>query len=183
MLVVLLSISIFSSCQEAIDKYSDFRAKFTYKPVSAAPNLYRACTSLGEFCSITVGAQRYLIKSPSAPSHTDEIPWTAIQGYNNFQLGLGGTGLIVGLPIIPEMLASESQVICFDLSCSNCHRDFHITKRLELKTGGSATCATCNRTYDLNNQGIISQGDNGRSLYRYYVHYEPSSQRLTINNN
>ena len=137
MLVVLMSISIFSSCQEAIDKYSDFSAKFTYNPVSAVPNLYRACTSLGVFCSITVGAQKYLVKSPST-SHTDEISWTAIQGYNNFQLGLGGTGLIVGLPTIPEMLANESQVICFDLSCSNCHREYHITKRLELKIGGYA---------------------------------------------
>ena len=183
MLVVIIATSIFASCEKAENKYSDFPARFIYKPVSAAPNLFRACTSLGDFCSITFERGNYMIKSPSTPSHVDKIQPTAIQGYQNFMLGLGGGGLIIGLPILPEMLAPESQVTCYDLSCSNCHKAYHINKRMELKAGGHAYCQSCKRTYDLNTQGIVYEGPSGRSLYRYYVHYDAASQRLTINNN
>ena len=43
--------------------------------------------------------------------------------------------------------------------------------------------AFVNRVYDLNSQGIVSKGDPGRSLFRYYVHYYALTQNLTINNN
>ena len=131
-LVALMVTGILSACEKAEDLYSSYYAYFRYTPVSAKPNLYRACTSLGEFCAITYppgSAQNYVIKSPTTPSAVDYIPRTALQGYRDFILGVGG-GLVLGMPMIPEMLEQESNVVCYDLCCSNCYQDYHIQKHM-----------------------------------------------------
>ena len=183
MLVVFMATGILSSCEKADNRYSAYRAYFRYNPVSAKPNLFRACTSLGEFCSITYPpGVNYVIKSPSTPSSVDYIARTALQGYQGFVLGIGG-GLVVGMPGLPEMLEQESRVVCYDLCCPNCYQDYHILKQMALDVGGLASCSSCQRSYDLNNQGIVSKGDAGRSLFRYYVDYYSPTQTLTVSNN
>lgn len=185
MLVALMATGILSSCEEAESLYSRFYAYFRYTPVSAKPNLYRACTSLGEFCTITYppsAQQNYVVKSPTTSSSVDYIPRTALQGYRDFVLGVGG-GLVLGMPMIPEMLEQESKVVCYDLCCSNCYQDYHIQKHLTMHAEGLASCISCGRTYDLNNMGIVSEGDAGRSLFRYYVHYHMATQTITVSNN
>nr|MCR4591599.1 hypothetical protein [Bacteroidaceae bacterium] len=101
-------------------------------------------------------------------STTSSVPLTALVGYTGFNLGL--SGLIVGLPNIPEIGKTESQVVCFELACSNCWEDYNITKPLVVSEG-VATCNSCKRTYDLNNTGFITKGEVGRPLYRYRVSY------------
>lgn len=183
MLVVFMATGILSSCEKADNRYSAYRAYFRYNPVSAKPNLFRACTSLGEFCSITYPpGVNYVIKSPSTSSSVDYIARTALQGYQGFVLGIGG-GLVVGMPVLPEMLEQESKVVCYDLCCPNCYQDYHILKQMALYVGGLASCSSCQRSYDLNNQGIVSKGDAGRSLFRYYVDYYSPTQTLTVSNN
>lgn len=183
MLVVFMATGILSSCEKADNRYSAYRAYFRYNPVSAKPNLFRACTSLGEFCSITFPpGVNYVIKSPSTSSSVDYIARTALQGYQGFVLGIGG-GLVVGMPVLPEMLEQESRVVCYDLCCPNCYQDYHILKQMALYVGGLASCSSCQRSYDLNNQGIVSKGDAGRSLFRYYVDYYSPTQTLTVSNN
>lgn len=183
MLVVFMTTGILSSCEKADNRYSAYRAYFRYNPVSAKPNLFRACTSLGEFCSITYPpGVNYVIKSPSTSSSVDYIARTALQGYQGFVLGIGG-GLVVGMPVLPEMLEQESRVVCYDLCCPNCYQDYHILKQMALYVGGLASCSSCQRSYDLNNQGIVSKGDAGRSLFRYYVDYYSPTQTLTVSNN
>lgn len=181
--VVLAATAAVSSCEKAESMFSGYRAYFRFTPVSAKPNLHRACTSLGEFCSITFPiGDKYLIKSPSTPSVTDEILPTAIQGYNGgYILGIGN-GLIVGMPMIPEMLEQESQVTCYDICCPNCYQEHGIQKHTELHVGGISTCASCQRSYDLNNLGIVTKGEPGRSLFRYYAYYYQPTQTLTIDN-
>lgn len=183
MLMAAIAIGIVAACQESENLYSKFQAYFSYSPVTSVPTLSRACTSLGEFCSITFPpGNKYVVQSPSTPAVTDYIDRTATQGYLNYRLGLSG-GLIIGLPALPEMMAQESQVVCFDLCCPNCYRDYHITKAMTLRTGGVSACSSCNRTYDLNNQGVVASGDAGRALFRYYVTYYPSSFMITVRNN
>ena len=181
-LVAIVAISILSSCEKMENMYSSHYAYFTYQPVSATPNLFRACTSLGEFCSITFPpGDRYIIKNPSTPSVEDYILRTALQGYGGFRLGLN-SGLIIGMPIIPEMMQQQSQVVCFDLCCSNCYKDYHLTKPLQMSVGGEANCLLCKRVYDLNNSGIVSDGPAGHSLFRYYVNYYSPTQKITVSN-
>lgn len=183
MLVIFAIAGILSSCEKADNRYSTYRAYFKYNPVSAKPTLFRACISLGEFCSIThPPGQNYVVKSPSTPTSADYIQRTAIQGYQGFALGIGG-GLIVGMPVVPEMLEQESRIVCYDLCCSNCYQNYHILKQMVLQVGGIVSCSSCHRSYDLNNQGIIANGDAGRSLFRYYVDYYSPTQTLTVSNN
>lgn len=182
MLVALIVTSITVSCEKAENTHSSYTAYFRYNPVSAIPNLFRACTSLGEFCSITypLGAKSLVVKSPSV-STTDLISLTALQGYQGFILGVGG-GLIIGLPMIPEMLQNESRVVCYDLCCPNCYHNDNICKQMTLNADGTSSCSKCQRNYDLNNQGIIVEGEAGKSLFRYYVNYYPPTQTLTVDN-
>lgn len=185
LLAILAATSIagmLCSCEKAESMFSTYRAYFRYDPVSAKPNLYRACTSLGEFCSITFppGAN-FVVKSPSTPSVVDYIQRTALQGYKGYVLGIGG-GLIVGIPMIPEMLEQENQITCYDLCCPNCYQEYSIQKHMELHVGGISTCTSCQRSYDLNNQGIVAKGNGGRSLFRYYVHYYAPNQTLVVDN-
>lgn len=156
-----------SSCQDADYTYCNLPAKFVFENAYQAPALYTACNSMGEFCTVTFSrdGKQFVFKGSST---TSNVPLTAVVGYGGFVLGL--SGLIVGLPNIPEVGKTESQVICYELACSNCYEDYNITKPLALKDG-TATCNSCRRVYDLNSTGLVTQGTAGRPLYRYRVSY------------
>lgn len=156
-----------TGCQDADHTYSNLPAKFVFENAYQAPALFTACNSMGEFCTITFSrdGKQFVFKGSSA---TSNVPLTAIVGYSGFHLGL--SGLIVGLPNMPEIGKTESQVVCYDLACSNCYEDYNITKPLVVQEG-MATCNSCKRTYDLNNIGFVAKGETGRSLYRYRVSY------------
>ena len=170
-LLYLLPIAAFTACSGDDDysysTYCSLPAKFVMENAYQAPVLYTACNSMGEFCSITTNGKQFIFKGSSKePSY---VNLTALNGYSGFYLGL--SGLIVGLPNIPEIGKTESQVVCFDLACSNCYEVYNITKPLALHNDGTATCASCKRPYNLNNTGFISNGEAGRPLYRYRVSY------------
>lgn len=178
-IILLLVTMVMAGCEKAENKYSNFSAHFTYTPVNSIPTLYRACTSYGEFCSITLpigDVNRFHFTSVHG---YDVANRTAIQGYTGFILGL--SGLIVGLPNIPELGQIEPTVVCYDLCCPNCYDESYISREMELREGGYTYCARCRRTYDLNNMGVVSQGDGGRSLFRYMVFY--TGNTLAVNNN
>lgn len=167
LLVVGCCLMSVGSCQDADYTYCNLPAKFVFENAYQAPALYTACNSMGEFCTVTFSrdGKEFVFKGSST---TSNVPLTAIVGYNGFVLGL--SGLVVGLPNIPEMGKTESQVICYELACPNCWEDYNITKPLVIKDG-TAACSSCKRTYDLNSTGLVTQGEAGRSLYRYRVSY------------
>ena len=161
---------------DAINKYCNLPARLIIENVQQASVLYTSCESMGEYCYITSDGQRLLFTD--ATNHTSSINLTAIGGYSGYHLGL--SGFIVGRLTIPEMGESNTSVVCYDRACSNCYQSYNITKPLVLLTGGYAKCNNCNRTYNLNNIGNISDGPTGRPLYRYRVNYQ--SYVLLINN-
>ena len=75
-----------------------------------------------------------------------------------------------------------TSVVCFDLACPNCYEEASITRDLTLLENQRAKCGRCGRLYDLNNQGIIVDGEQGTSLYRYRIQYYPSGNNMTVNN-
>ena len=155
-------------CEKVDNTFCNLPAKFLFENTYQAPALHTACNSMGEFCTITFSkdGKQFIFKGSSKePSY---VNLTAIAGYTGFNLGL--SGLIVGLPNIPEIGKSDPQVVCFDLACSNCYNDYNITKPLTVQNG-TATCNSCKRTYDLNNTGFVSKGEAGKSLFRYRVNY------------
>lgn len=165
LLFVCCLLTVFG-CQDTDYTYCNLPAKFIFENTYQAPALYTACNSMGEFCTITSDGKQFIFKGSKVTSTVNK---TALTDYAGFYLGL--SGLIVGLPNIPEIGKTESQVVCFDLACSNCYEDHNITKPLNLRNDGIATCASCKRTYDLNNTGFISNGEAGKPLYRYRVSY------------
>ncbi len=182
---ILLTLSLLAlsatSCKED-SMYSSLPARFSYSPVVSMPVLYAACNSLGEWCTITLKNDKFLF---SNLSDTNEAPRTSVSNYTGFYMGL--CGFIVGLPNMPEMGNDYSVVTCYDLACSNCYADHYVTKPLTLLAGGFAHCSSCDLTYNLNSQGIVSDIGNNtygytkfKSLYRYQVGYY--NDKLTINN-
>lgn len=174
----LLSLAL-SSCKndaEVNNKFCSLPARLTIENIQQAPVLYVACESMGEYCTITSDGQHFLFTN--AANKTDKINILADSQYNGYYLGL--TGLIVGKLTIPEMGEDFVRVVCYDRACANCYQNYHITKPLVLQTGGYAKCNNCQRTYNLNDCGNISDGPAGRSLYRYRVNYVGNA--LVINN-
>ena len=160
LLSVVCCLLAILGCEKTDYTYSNLPAKFIFENAYQAPALY---------------TKQFVFKgSAKEPSY---VNLTAITGYSGFNLGL--SGLIVGLPNIPEIGKTESLVVCFDLACSNCYNDYNITKPLVIQNG-TATCNSCKRTYDLNNVGFISNGEAGKPLYRYRVSYV--SNTLVVSN-
>jgi len=173
----LLAVLCCLSCSETETLYARLPAKFIMDNIYSVPQLYTACNSLGEFCTIYGNNNQYIFTSHNGSTPINK---TALSQYSGFYLGL--SGFIVGLPNIPEMGRDVPVVVCFDLACSNCYEEGNIAKRMMLQEGGYAYCSRCQRTYDLNNLGIVSLGEAGRSLFRYRVNYIASSGSLIINN-
>ena len=166
-----------SSCGDAVvsNKYCSLPANFTFTPVNSISQLYTSCNSMGEWCTITAEGKKFVFRNLSG---TGEANQTALTGYSGFYMGL--SGFIVGLPNLPEMDADFPIVTCYDLACSNCYAQSYVTRPLQLREGGLAYCTRCQRTYNLNNIGIVSEGDSGKPLYRYRVYY--TNNTLAISN-
>ncbi len=166
------------SCGEAEHTFCSLPARFHMDNVYQAAPLYTALNSMGEFCTISMektGKRYVFCGANGTPAYVN----ISAQGqYTNNWVCL--TGFVVGLPNIPEMGQDQSRVICYELACSNCYNDFNITKPLMLKDAGYAYCKSCKRTYNLNSQGMVSDGEAGRTLYRYRVSHIGSS--LVISN-
>lgn len=180
LLALFGALLMFTGCKEDTDfTYCNKRAYFLYERdrVFQTPVLRNACESMEQFCTITTDGKQFIFTPVTgAPNRTDILQEDR---YRGFLLGIGG-GLIVGKPSLIEMGRDDAYVVCFDRSCRNCYEDFGITKPLTLQEPSLAYCRSCERTYDLNNQGIVSKGEPGRSLFRYRVSYANNS--LVVNN-
>lgn len=71
------------------------------------------------------------------------------------------TGIIVGY----GNLSSPAVFYCYDSQCPNCYAETNMLNyKLALNSRGIATCQKCKREYDLNNNGVCS---NGKKLIKY----------------
>jgi hypothetical protein len=183
-LLFILFTVVLASCngdEEVQNKYSSYQARFSYSPVATCPSLQRACTGMGEFCIIDrpLDQQQRIRVRDNHGKDPDWISRTALQNYTSIVLGIGGA-LIIGLPNLAELGMDQPVVICFDGVCPNCYTDSHITKQVVIKEG-QATCAACQRTYDLNSQGMVTSEQGGHSLYRYAVGFNGTGVYVSNN--
>ena len=75
----------------------------------------------------------------------------------------------------------------YDAQCPACYSGTGLIDRtLSIGNDGQATCSNCNRSYDLNNGGIISSGsqdgDNSSRLVRYRATTTGAYGVLTVSN-
>lgn len=171
-LFLLLLLSVVGCTNQAENYYASLPAFFRVQYVQTIPPLNAALNSMGEFATITQRNNVYIYSNT-----TTSLQRPITDADRNY---LGLSGFIVGLPNIPPLGSSASQVVCYDLACPNCYEEQVVTREMKLQTGGTCKCSMCQRTYDLNNQGYVSSGSPGKSLYRYRVYFQNNT--LLINN-
>lgn len=85
---------------------------------------------------------------------------TVILGFNE--------GIIVGY----GNLDFPAIFYAFDNECPNCFDPDALpvrSKPLSMSANGIATCASCQRQYNMNNGGVICNGDGGKKMTRYHA--------------
>lgn len=154
------------ACSRSYEVYS------TKYPVSFSCDIskspFNKVQTSGYFLTVrpTPAKDGYKVREPDRREHT--IPYTEVHS-RVFSFGLAG--LIIGKPYF-----GDGAYYAYDLGCPQCDLP---SVRLTTTIEGTATCAKCGTTYDLNNGGIAKTGDS-RPLYRYRV--SPNGHTLMIHN-
>ncbi len=156
------------ACGQSDTLYCNLPAHLVVNNAYQASALYTACTSMGEFCTVCASSDGKKLEFHGSKV-TSQLNINQIDAYKGYYLGL--SGLIIGLPTIPEMGKDVCTVVCFDRACANCYEEYNFCKQLAMQTGGFALCGSCGRTYNLNDCGRVSKGEAGRPLYRYRTSY------------
>ena len=80
-------------------------------------------------------------------------------------------GIIVGYQALSD--SPNGGFVAYDLQCPNCVRkhnsDTNPNYRLTMASSGIATCPVCNKQYDMNNRGVIQNGEQGDINLIQYV--------------
>lgn len=166
---------ILAGCNNAEHTFCSLPAYFVVENTLQEPTvLHTALNNMGQFCTIRSNGNQYVFADTR---NTGFLPISQLESNRGFYLGL--SGFIVGLPSIPEMGHDQSRVICFDWACSNCYDDYSVARRMTLREEGYVSCSGCGRTYNLNDAGIVSDGEPGRSLFRYRISYVGNSMVIS----
>lgn len=155
-LLCALLFLLFAGCE---GDYKEFCTQYQVSFSCDITNVpYNAVASMGQFISVRrkTGSTSCTVFNPSL-GKTTEAALSEIEA-RSFALGLGG--LILGQPFF-----GDGSIYAYDLACPACDR---ASARLTIDTQGYATCPKCDNVYDLNNGGLVTEGE-GRPLYRYRV--------------
>lgn len=167
--VAAFAVLLLAACSDdsAEGTYSSDRASFICRSVSTIAPLRTALNSYGEFCMIYADVNYYYFHSSTVTA--PPVPKTQSSLYQSY---ICHAGFIVGKGGIVELGSADYPLLCYDLVCPNCYHDNSITRRLAFaEQQGSVVCNSCHRRYDLNNQGLIVEGEKGRKLLRYHISY------------
>lgn len=172
--LLLLPLLALSCDDNAEGQYSTLKASFTCQNVSTIAPLAAALNSYGQYCRIwTEGNKRYHFESAHLKA---DVPFTQIAAYSPFRCQ---GGFIVGKSALSDIGSASYPLLCFDLACPNCLKD-DVAKRLSFY-GGAETrvrCDACHRVYDLNNKGVIIDGEQGRKLIRYHISFQNNTMSI-----
>lgn len=136
----------------------------------------------GTFCYIsqsTKSGATYVNFSTNQGLSSSQLK-NAIDQKTTYVLGINN-GIIVGY----GNLDNPAVLYAYDHQCPNCANSssaYSPKYPLSMSTDGKATCAKCNRVYDMNNGGIIVNGAQGDKLWRYHVSSRGPLGVLIVNN-
>lgn len=169
--LLAFSCWLLTSCK-ADDEYSTHACRFSYNNmIHNDPTLASAleANSRGVFCLISehTRAGVHYIAFENNLGQTSKQQETAEE---KFILGLNN-GIIVGF----QTLNTDDPYrgfVGYDVQCPNCVRRENNTVnpnyRVTMASSGIATCSKCGKKYDMNNNGIVQNGEDGdRGLYKY----------------
>lgn len=133
--------------------------------------------SPGIFCRISMeGTSRFKFESNQGGAPTYGT-MTAIDQNSKWTIGIYN-GIIVGYGNM------DNKFHAYDNQCKNCYESSGLTRyALTLNTNGTATCRSCHRVYDLNNDGNLISGDKGDGLIRYRTNNNPVPYGVLAVNN
>ena len=132
------------------------------------PTLAAAMTPYsGTYVTVTLtnhGGARYF-KFSSNQGTSSEAIFDGIDSRRSLILGMND-GLVVGYGVLTDPVTFYA----YDRECPNCFSPDALPVRsypLHINNTGIATCSTCKRKYDLNNGGILAEGEKGNKMTRY----------------
>ncbi|MCI7310623.1 MAG: hypothetical protein MR536_07215 [Prevotella sp.] len=185
---LLIASLLLGACGETEFEYSGKRIYFVFenqKHLNA--NLAAAMTPYSNVFAVIQQADErvdgtmvsYIAVSSSKSAEISKTKLNAVDLRRPMVLGQRN-GIIVGYGILSDPLTFYA----YDLECPNCYdtsvgysKDYYLT----VNNLNKAHCPNCKRTYDLDNGGIVSSGDNGNKLIRYRAGTTGAYGVLTVN--
>ena len=173
-LLLAVGCCLLAACS-ADEEYSTHACRFTYNNmIHNDPTLNSAlnASSRGVFCLISENTRagvRYLVFENNL-GQTSKQQETAEEVEAKFILGLNN-GIIVGFQTL-NTDGANGGFVAYDVQCPNCVSRTNNTAnpnfRVTMESSGIATCSKCDKKYDMNNGGIILNGEEGdRGLDKY----------------
>ena len=160
---------LFSNCGDVENEFSTYPCYFVFdNSTHNDATLAAAMTPYsGTFVCVTLtyhgGAQYFKFTSNQNTSSESKLDGIDIR--RTLLLGMN-EGLIVGYGNLSDPLIFYA----YDRECPNCFSPDQIPVRsypLQINNAGIATCNTCKRKYNLNNGGILTEGEKGNKMTRY----------------
>lgn len=163
--LLAFSFWLLTSCK-ADEEYSTHACRFSYNNMihnDATLASALDANSRGVFCLIsekTRAGARYLVFESSLGMKSEQIE-TAEEVEAKFILGLNN-GIIVGFQTL-NTDGVNGGFVGYDVQCPNCVRRENNTVnpnyRVTMESSGIATCGKCGKKYDMNNGGIVQNGE------------------------
>lgn len=165
-ILTFLTISVLlSSCGEVIEEYSNeichvliWNDKHLNATLASATN----SSTPGIFCFITQKS-RVELEITTHTGSTDKITMFEAEARATTKVGRKGS-IIIGYSN-----CNHGVFYGFDAECPNCYMKTAGGSRLRFDGISHVLCDICERRYDLNNRGLITQGDKGEPLTRYHA--------------
>ena len=170
----LFALLLLTGCG-AEQEYSSWPCRFIYDNsihLDATLSTAMNYSSRGVFCKITEsssgGVKYYHFTNSDGMSSQQRA--TAVEQENHYRLGLN-EGIIVGFQTL-NAEDGNGGFAAYDLQCPNCvRRENNMVSPnypVKMDSKGIATCTKCSKQYDLNNGGLILNGEKGDvGLERY----------------
>ena len=160
----ILLVTILFSCN-VDNEYSSQPCYFAYQNSNYLDETLATAMnsqSRGVFCQISEsrnGGVTYL-NFKNNQGLSSQKKETALEQQTAYVIGLNN-GIIVGFQTLND--TPNGGFAAYDLQCPNCVRrhDSYTNPKywLVMSTSGIATCSTCGKHYDMNNRGVIQDGE------------------------
>ena len=175
-LLPLFFFFLLLSC-EAENEYSTWPCRFAYdNSLHQDATLASAMevNAPGTFCQITEsvrGGVKYL-NFKTNYNTSSSLAETEAEQRAEYILGLNN-GIIVGFQNAMLDDFGNAKFVAYDVQCPNCVRQYNNTVNpnygVSMSDRGIATCKKCGRQYDLNNGGVLQNGQEGDTGLEKYA--------------
>lgn len=183
---LLFALLVFCTCKNTEYEFSSKPCYFIFdNSTHNDPTLAAAMTPYsGTFVTVTItfkGGVRHF-KFTSNQGTSSEKPFDGIDERRSLVLGMN-EGIIVGYGNLND---TNGNLIfyAYDRECPNCFSSEALPVKsfpLQTNSAGIATCNTCKRKYDMNNGGILAEGEKGNKMVRYRASTTGPYGRLAVN--